>query len=61
MIDAVEYLTDRVEEDRARLEHNPNHRISNGVSLMLELDDPVEYDYLLDRCFHTLGPQLVPR
>ena len=52
MQDAVEYLTNRIREDEERLEHNPNHRISNGVSIFLELrNDYTDIPDLLDRAW----------
>ena len=55
MQDAVEYLTNRIREDEDRLEHNPDHRISNGVRLFLEIrNDYTDLYDLNERAFELI-------
>ena len=55
MQDAVEYLAERIREDEVRLEHNPDHRISNGVRLFLEIrNDYTDLYELCERAFDVL-------
>ena len=52
MQDAIEYLANRIREDEDRLEHNPDHKISNGVRLFLEIRN--DYTDLYDLCERSL-------
>ena len=55
MQDAVEYLANRIREDEDRLEHNPDHKISNGVRLFLEVrNDYTDLYDLCERAFTTI-------